>query len=246
MPKDLPKGVPVHLRMDRKTDPEFACPDPFHYTKEVAKYRRTEDLLARDARLQYAQDRADDPAGTAAPSNFNGPYTPVDLENIEDALLGRQQFLCKVWKKLADAECYAPRALLRDVLVAITNAVLQDPSDIEDVNPVKGVDIDFLLSLTLPSRSSRIELPVIEPPTEYDKLVILADQVDEFVAERAWAGSNAIIKLLAFLNMLNDRRKESKVAKGKGEKTGTMSTFKWTSHDLAKLLPILHQTRRIR
>jgi hypothetical protein len=204
LPKHTAKGASVHSRI-RKTDPEIGCLDPFYYTKEVAEYRRTKDLLVRDAQLRYAKDHADDAAGVAGLSNLNGPYTPIDLEVVEDALLNRQRFLYKVWEKLADVEWYAPRALLHDVLVTITNAALADPDNTEDFGPVTKVDIEFLLILALPSRSPRIEIPVIKPLSEYDKLVILTHQIDELVAERAWAGPNAIIEPLAFLDMLNDQ-----------------------------------------
>jgi hypothetical protein len=245
LPKCLTKGASVHFKINRKTDPEIGCPDPFYYTKEVAKYRRTKDLLARDARLRYAEDHADDVTGVAALPNFNGPYTPINPKAIEDALLNRQRFLCKVWERLADAEWYAPRALLRDVLVAITNAALANPDNMENFDPVTKVDVDFLLMLTLPSRSSRIEIPVIEPHTEYDKLVVLAHQIDELAAERAWAGPNAIIEPLVFLNMLNNRRREE-AALNRNEGETKTRTFNWTFYDLSKLMPILHQARRIR
>jgi hypothetical protein len=55
-------------------------------------------------------------------------------------------------------------------------------------------------------RGSRIAT-AIEPPTEYNKLVILAHQIDELVAGRDWTGVNAIAELLGSLDIPGDQRR---------------------------------------
>ncbi|OBT61149.1 hypothetical protein VE03_09553 [Pseudogymnoascus sp. 23342-1-I1] len=123
-------------------------PDPFEYTRKVARYRYTQDVLAQTVRERY--DSGGALAFNPLPRNFKGPWVPPTAEVILKKWEEERDKLMDLCRALLYTHRRAPRIALSQVCHMITTIFECDtPSDsLLMANDFTSADMTKLLVLT--------------------------------------------------------------------------------------------------
>jgi len=146
----------VHVTLQEETgEKPNDEPDPFEYTKLVAKYRQQQETKAKHIRKQYEHGAALD--FNPLPANFKGPWVPPSTDGLVEEWRVTQQRLDKLFDDLVEAHSDAPRSPLTEV-VNIINMNVRGPEMVPRSEFVKAVDLtgDDINKLSILARKSTV------------------------------------------------------------------------------------------
>lgn len=131
-------------------------PDPFEYTKLVAKYRQQQETKAKHIRKKHEYDAT--LGFNPLPANFKGPWLPPSTDSLVEECRVTHQKLNKLFDDLVEAHSDAPRSPLTEV-VNIINKDVRSSETPPISEPVKaaGLTRDDLDKLSILARKSTVQ-----------------------------------------------------------------------------------------
>ncbi|OBT95169.1 hypothetical protein VE01_07567 [Pseudogymnoascus verrucosus] len=126
-------------------------PDPFEYTRKVAKYRQAQDVIAQTVRERY--NRGDAFAFNPLPRNFKGPWVPPSPEALLKKWEEMRIRLLELSEDLLLTQRVAPRLSINQVAHMITTIfkTTGPPNDVLMEDDFTPSDMAKLRVLTEPS-----------------------------------------------------------------------------------------------
>lgn len=166
--RSLDPGPATHVNMDdwnKRTGERKRplSPDPFLYSKKVAKFRRAQDLIAATARVLDTNKNCLEIWPIPAPVNFNGPYIPLYNKSRKE-LSQRLHCLLGLVQTLRDIDIRGSTPLLRKAISIIENAIAKG-----DVHATSG-------PLTTADRAMLEHLHKTQNSSEVVTIDFLSDQ----------------------------------------------------------------------
>lgn len=151
-------------------------PDPFEYTKKIAKYRNMQDMSAQGARERYGRNDVDALAFNPLPRNFKGPWAPPSAAVLLRQWEETREELVDLSKRLIYAHQRAPRIHLTQIISVMKQIFMSSlPTVLMKANDFTSVDKARLLILTQPSthryKPSYLDAPYVHFVNRVNSLI---------------------------------------------------------------------------